>query len=136
LVTAWPKLGRVKINDITSEINRAGMAVHSNLGPGLLENVYRTCLTHILRRNGLHVLTEHPVSISFDGIRFDVGLRLDILVEECVVVEVKAVQRILPVHSAQLLSYLRLSEKKVGLLLNFHVRQLRQGIQRIVNGLE
>ena len=126
----------MKINDITGEIIRAGPVVHSNLGPGLLENVYRTCLTHILRQNGLRVLTEHPVSMSFNGIRFDVGLRLDMLVEDCVIVEVKAVNRILPVHSAQLLSYHRLSEKKVGLLLNFHVRQLRQGIQRIVNGLD
>ena len=126
----------MKINDSTGEIIRAGLVVHTNLGPGLLENVYRTCLTHILLQNGLHVLTEHPVSMSFNGIRFDVGLRLDMLVEDCVVVEVKAVNRILPVHSAQLLSYLRLSEKKVGLLLNFHVRQLRQGTQRIVNGLE
>ena len=74
--------------------------------------------------------------MSFQGIRFDVGLRLDMLVEDAVIVEVKAVNRILPVHSAQLLSYLRLSEKKVGLLLNFHVRQLRQGIQRIVNGFD
>ena len=114
----------MKINDVTSEIIRAGLVVHSNLGPGLLENVYRTCLSHVLRRNGLHVVVEHPVSMSFDGIRFDVGLRLDMLVEDCVVVEVKAVNRILPVHSAQLLSYLRLSEKKVGLLLNFHVRHL------------
>ena len=126
----------MKINDVAGEIIRAGLVVHSNLGPGLLENVYRTCLTHILRRNGLYVAVEHPVSMSFDGIRFDVGLRLDMLVEDCVVVEVKAVNRILPVHSAQLLSYLRLTDKKVGLLLNFHARQLRQGIQRIVNGLE
>lgn len=126
----------MKINDVAGEIIRAGLVVHSNLGPGLLENVYRTCLTHILRQNGFHVVVEHPVSMSFDGIRFDVGLRLDRLVEDCVVVEVKAVNRILPVHSAQLLSYLRLTDKEVGLLLNFHVRQLRQGIQRIVNGLE
>ena len=126
----------MKVNDITSEIIRAGLVVHSNLGPGLLENVYRTCLTHVLRQKGLRVLTEHAVPISFDGMRFDAGLRLDMLVEESVVVELKAVQRILPVHSAQLLSYLRLADKKVGLLLNFHVKQLRHGIQRIVNGLE
>jgi len=126
----------MKENDITSAIIRAALVVHSNLGPGLLENVYRTCLTHVLRHNGLRVLVEHPVSMSFDGIRFDVGLRLDMLVEERVIVEVKAINRILPVHSAQLLSYLRLSDKRVGLLLNFHVRQLRQGIQRMVNGFE
>lgn len=126
----------MKTNDVTHAIIRGGIIVHSSLGPGLLENVYRTCLAHVLRANGLSVATEHPVSVSFDGIRFDVGLRLDMLVEDSVIVEVKAVTRILPVHSAQLLSYLRLSEKKVGLLLNFHVRQLRQGIQRIVNGLE
>ena len=115
---------------------RAGLIVHSKLGPGLLENVYRTCLAHVLRANGFSVVTEHPVSVSFDGIKFDVGLRLDMVVEDSVVVEVKAVTRILPVHAAQLLSYLRLSDKPVGLLLNFHVRQLRQGIQRIVNRLD
>ena len=99
----------MKPNDVTREVIRAGLIVHSKLGPGLLEN---------------------------DGIKFDVGLRLDMVVEDSVVVEVKAVTRILPVHAAQLLSYLRLSDKPVGLLLNFHVRQLRQGIQRIVNRLD
>ena len=74
--------------------------------------------------------------VSFNGIRFDVGLRLDLLVEEQVIVEVKAIRRLLPVHSAQLLSYMRLSDKRVGLLLNFHVRHLRHGIQRLVNGLD
>jgi GxxExxY protein len=126
-------MARVRTNEITSEIIRAALAVHSSLGPGLLESVYRTCLTHLLRRNGLAVLTEHPVPVNFDGIQFDVGLRLDLLVADRVVVEVKAVARVLPVHSAQLLSYLKLSDRRVGLLLNFHVRHMRQGISRVVN---
>jgi GxxExxY protein len=126
-------MARVRTNEITSEIIRAALAVHSSLGPGLLENVYRTCIAHLLRRNGLAVLTEHPVPVSFDGIQFDVGLRLDLLVADRVVVEVKAVARVLPVHSAQLLSYLKLSDRRVGLLLNFHVRHMRQGISRVVN---
>jgi GxxExxY protein len=126
----------VKLNDITGSIIRSALTVHSTLGPGLLEHVYRTCLAHLLRQNGLKVQTEHPVSASFDGIQFDVGLRLDLLVEDRVIVEVKAATRLLPVHSAQLLSYLRLSDNKVGLLLNFHVRHMRQGISRVVNGLK
>ena len=112
------------------------MVVHSALGPGLLESVYQACLTHLLRQNGLSVETERPIPVSFNGIRFDLGFRLDLLVEEQVVVEVKAIRRIQPVHSAQLLSYMKLSDKKVGLLLNFHVRHMRHGIQRLVNGLD
>jgi len=125
----------VKINAITSEIIRAAMVVHSALGPGLLESVYHACLTHLLRQNGLSVDTERPVPVLFNGLRFELGFRLDMLVEEQVVVEVKAIRRIQPVHSAQLLSYMKLSDKKVGLLLNFHVRHMRHGIQRLVNGL-
>ena len=112
------------------------MVVHSALGPGLLESVYQACLTHLLRQNGLSVETERPIPLSFNGLRFDLGFRLDMLVEEQVVVEVKAIGRIQPVHSAQLLSYMKLSDKKVGLLLNFHVRHMRHGIQRLVNGLD
>ena len=126
----------MKIDTITSEIIRAAMVVHSALGPGLLESVYQACLTHLLRQNGLSVETERPIPVSFNGLRFDLGFRLDMLVEEQVVVEVKAIGRIQPVHSAQLLSYMRLSDKKVGLLLNFHVRHMRHGIQRLVNGLD
>ena len=126
----------MKINTITSEIIRAAMVVHSALGPGLLESVYQACLTHLLRQNGLSVDTERPIPVSFNGIRFELGFRLDLLVEEQVVVEVKAIRRIQPVHSAQLLSYMKLSDKKVGLLLNFHVRHMRHGIQRLVNGLD
>ena len=102
----------------------------------MLESVYKTCLTHLLRQNGLSVDTERPMPVSFNGIRFDVGLRLDLLVEEQVIVEVKAIRRILPVHSAQLLSYMRLSDKRVGLLLNFHVQHMRHGSQRLVNGYD
>ena len=126
----------MKINTITSEIIRAAMVVHSALGPGLLESLYQACLTHLLRQNGLSVETERPIPVSFNGLRFDLGFRLDMLVEEQVVVEVKAIGRIQPVHSAQLLSYMKLSDKKVGLLLNFHVRHMRHGIQRLVNGLD
>ena len=126
----------MKIDTITSEIIRAAMVVHSALGPGLLESVYQACLTHLLRQNGLSVETERPIPVSFNGLRFDLGFRLDMLVEEQVVVEVKALRRIQPVHSAQLLSYMKLSDKKVGLLLNFHVRHMRHGIQRFVNGLD
>jgi GxxExxY protein len=125
----------MKIDNITSEIIRAAILVHSRLGPGLLESVYRACLAHVLRQRGLVVVEELPIPISFDGIRFEVGLRLDLLVEDQVVVEVKA-RRPRPVDPAQLLSYMKLADKKVGLLLNFHVRHMRHGIQRLVNGFD
>ena len=112
------------------------MDVHSELGPGLLESVYRVCLAHWLRLNGLEVVEERPIPISFRGIRLNTGLRLDLLVEEKVVVEVKAIRRVHPIHPAQLLSHMRLADKRVGLLLNFHVRHMRHGIQRLVNGFD
>lgn len=123
----------MKIKDVTGEIIRAALDVHTQLGPGLLESVYAACQTHLLRQRGLEVATEVPVAIHFNGIRIDNGLRIDRLVERSVVVEVKAVERLLTLHPAQLLTYLRLSDLRVGLLLNFNVRHMRQGIKRVVN---
>jgi GxxExxY protein len=119
-------------NVLTREIIRAAMKVHSALGPGLLESVYRKCLCHELRKGGLTVITEKRISISYDGIVLPSGLRLDLLVEERVVVEVKAVEKMKELYRSQLLSYLRLSEIKTGLLINFNVRHLRHGIKRMV----
>ena len=123
----------MKIDDVTSSIIRAAMRVHSQLGPGLLESVYSACLTYALRGSGRNVNTQVPIAIRFDGNSLEAGLRLDLLVEEKVIVEVKAVERLSPLHAAQLLSYLRLSDLQVGLLLNFNVRHMRQGIKRVVN---
>ena len=112
------------------------MRVHSQLGPGLLEGVYGACLAYALKGSGSNVKTQVPIAIRFDGHSIEAGLRLDLLVEERVIVEVKAVERLVPLHAAQVLSYLRLSDLQVGLLLNFNVRHMRQGIKRVVNRFE
>lgn len=109
----------MKINDITGQVIRSAIKVHSALGPGLLESAYRACLQHDLTMHGLCVVRETVLPVSFEGIRIDVGYRIDLLVEECVIVELKVSRRLLPVHEAQLLSYLRLSKLQVGLLINF-----------------
>jgi GxxExxY protein len=126
----------MKTDDVTSSIIRAAMRVHSQLGPGLLESVYGSCLAYALKGSGNNVKTQVPVTIRFDGHSIDAGLRLDLLVEDRVIVEVKAVEKLVPIHAAQLLSYLRLSDRQVGLLLNFNVRHMRQGIKRVVNGFK
>ena len=126
----------MEIDDVTSSIIRSRDQVHSQLGPGLLEGVYSACLSYALRGSGSRVLTQVPVDIRFDGNRIEAGLRLDLLVESQVIVEVKAVEKLVPLHASQLLSYLRLSDMSVGLLLNFNVRQMRQGIKRVVNNFQ
>jgi GxxExxY protein len=120
-------------DQLTNRIIGAAMKVHSALGPGLLESAYGACLYHELRKQGLQVRKEVALPVSYDGIQLDVGYRIDLLVEEKVVVELKAVEKVQPVHSAQLLSHLRLSGHHIGLLINFHVRHLRHGISRVVN---
>ena len=107
--------------------------VHTSLGPGLLESVYERCLEHELARRGLRAARQHPLPISYDEIVIDAGLRIDLLVEDLVILELKAVEQIIPLHQAQVLTYLKLSGKQPGLLLNFNVVRLRDGIRRIIN---
>lgn len=123
------------LNEITGEIVDAAIKVHRLLGPGLLESAYKTCLAFELRRRGLKVETEVAVPIRYDGVVIDVGYRMDLLVEDQVPVELKAVSEIIPIFKAQLLSHLKLSNKRVGLLINFHVELLKDGIVRMVNNL-
>jgi len=111
----------------------AAMKVHSALGPGLLESAYEACLIYEIRKNNLDVKSQLPLPVMYEGIRIDAGYKIDLLVEDTVVVELKTVERILPVHQAQLLSYLRLANKRAGLLINFHVARLRDGIKRMMN---
>ena len=111
----------------------AAIKVHSTLGPGLLESAYKACLVYELRKRGLKVETEVPVPIVYDGLTIDPGYRLDVLVEEAVVVEAKALAKVLPVHESQTLSHLKLANHPVGLLINFHSRRLKHGITRLVN---
>ncbi|MGB8833438.1 MAG: GxxExxY protein, partial [Candidatus Sulfotelmatobacter sp.] len=107
--------------------------MHKRLGPGLLESAYGVCLAFELRQTGLKIEEQKPLPVIYRDVRLDCGYRLDLVVEESAVVEIKAVDQLAPVHDAQLLSYLRLSNKRVGLLINFHVRILKNGLKRIVN---
>jgi GxxExxY protein len=122
----------VHLNEITGRIVNAAFAVHSQLGPGLLESVYEKCLAHAMRRRGLTVERQLLLPIEFEGLVFPSALRLDMLVNDSVVVEVKAVEGVLPVHKAQLMTYLKLSGHKVGLLINFNVPLIKAGIIRAV----
>jgi len=110
----------------------AAFAVHSAMGPGLLESVYETCLNHEIQKKGLEVQVQVSVPVIYDGLRLDSGYRLDLLVNNRVVVEIKSVEQILPVHQAQLLTYLKLGGYRLGFLINFNVRYLKNGIQRFV----
>jgi GxxExxY protein len=108
--------------------------VHTQPGPGLLERPYRVCLCHELQMKGVSHVQEKVLPVEYDGLRIELGYRVDILVEDAVIVEVKATESILPIHEAQLLTYLRLAKKRVGLLINFNVEYLKQGICRRVCG--
>jgi len=120
--------------EITGEIVDAAMKVHTALGPGLLESAYEACLLFELHKRGLKALRQVELPVVYEGVKIDVGYRIDLLVEDSVIVELKAVAELLPVHQAQLLSYLKLSGKRVGLLINFNVLHLKDGIKRMVNG--
>ena len=122
-----------RLNRITEGIIGAAIEVHRDLGPGLLESAYETCLAFELVERGLKVEQQKPLPVVYREVKLDCGYRLDLLVEEAVIVEVKAVDRLAPIHKAQLLSYLRLSGCKVGLLVNFNVKVLKDGIRRVVN---
>ena len=122
----------MKINELTETIIGAAIEVHRAVGPGLLESAYEECLCRELTLRGLHFERQRPLPVEYKGIKLDCGYRIDLLVGNVVVVEIKAVEAILPIHEAQLLSYLRLGGWKVGLLINFHVPVLTDGIQRRV----
>ncbi len=118
--------------DVTSQVLASAIEVHRTLGPGMLENAYRDCLAHQMRLDGLNVRREQPVPINYKGLEIGTAFRADLIVEDRVLVELKCVQSILPVHRAQVWTYLSFLELRVGLLLNFHERRLPDGIRRIV----
>ncbi|MFH1581189.1 MAG: GxxExxY protein [Pseudomonadota bacterium] len=122
-------------NEIAKIIVDAAFQVHKMLGPGLLESVYEVILAHELKKRGLNVKRQVPVPIVFDEIKFNEGFRADLIVEEKVIVELKSVEKVSSVHKKQLLTYLRLTGKKLGLLINFGSELIRDGISRVVNGL-
>lgn len=119
-------------NEISGAIVDAAMKVHSALGPGLLESAYAACLRHELIKRGFRVASEVPVPVVYDGIKLDAGYKLDLLVEDTVVVELKAIEALAPIHQAQIISYLKLAGKPIGLLINFHSLRLKDGIKRFV----
>ena len=119
-------------NEISGAIVDAAMKVHSAYGPGLLESAYAACLRHELIKRGLKVVSEVPVPVVYDGIKLDAGYKLDLLVEDTVVVELKAIEALAPIHKAQIISYLKLAHKPIGLLINFHSLHLKDGIKRFV----
>jgi len=122
-----------ELNRITEQIIGAAITVHRALGPGLLESAYEACLAFELVERDLADERQKPVPLVYKGVELDCGYRIDLLVAEAVIVEVKAVERLMPIHTAQLLSYLKLSSLQVGLLLNFNVKVLKEGIRRVVN---
>ncbi len=125
---------QAELNLLSERTIEAAIRVHKAMGPGLLESAYIACLVFELRRSGLEIKTEVPVPVIYEGIKMaDVGYRIDILVENELVVEVKSLERIAPIHLAQLTSYLKLSNRRLGLLLNFNVEMLRDGIYRRVH---
>jgi GxxExxY protein len=122
----------MELNDITEQVIGAAIEVHRAHGPGLRESAYKECLFFELTQRGLLVEKERPVPLVYKGVRLDCGYRMDLLVEESVIVEVKAIDALNPIHEAQTLSYLRLTGKRVALLINFNVRYLKQGLRRLV----
>ena len=125
-------LESMETNKITEKILKAAFKVHAELGPGLLESAYKACLVHELKKCGLKTEVEKPVPLIYDTIKLDCGYRIDILVEDKVVIELKTVDAFNDVHLAQVLTYLKLTNKHIGLLLNFYVKSLKNGIKRVI----
>ena len=121
-----------QLNELSGTIIGAAMQVHTALGPGLLENAYEACLKYELEKRGLRVQQQVTLPVIYESVHIDAGYRLDLLVENQIILELKAVEKFTPIHEAQLLSYLKLSGKRLGLLINFNVLHLRDGIKRRV----
>jgi GxxExxY protein len=123
----------MEVNEVSGAVVDTAMKVHSALGPGLLDSGYEMCLIRELRKRGLRVESQVPIAVRYDGETLDAGYRADLLVEGIVLVELKSVEMMLPIHKAQLLLYLRLGGKEMGLLINFNVEHLKDGIKRVIN---
>ncbi len=125
----------MRVNEVTAAVIGAAIEVHRELGPGLLESTYEACLLHELIERGLQVERQKRLPVQYRGVRIDCGYRIDLLVEGQVIVELKAVPRVVAVHTAQMLTYLKLSGLHVGLLLNFHTLRMKDGVHRYVHQL-
>ena len=122
----------MEFDPLSHDIIGCGIEVHRELGPGLLESAYEHCLFYELTQNGIPARRQVALPVSYKGTRIDCGFRIDLLVNETIIVELKSVEKIQPIHEAQLLTYLRLAGKEIGLLMNFNVRRMKDGIQRFV----
>jgi len=131
---ATASISGISANEVSHAIITAAMRVHTELGPGLLESTYTACLQYELGQAGIRSATQVDLPVVYHGVKLELGYRMDLMVEELVVVEIKSVDAVSPVHQAQLLSYLKLSGKSIGLLINFNVVHLKDGIRRFVNG--
>ncbi len=123
-------------NEIAKVIVDAAYHIHVKLGPGLLESVYESILAYELKKRGLRIVRQHPIPVVYDELRFDEGFRADLIVEDLVIIELKSVEKIHPVHKKQLLTYLKLADKRLGLLINFGEALIKDGITRIANDLK
>ena len=121
-----------RLNEYSGKIIGAAIEVHRHLGPGLLESAYEECLHYELVRNGLSVRRQEPVPILYKGVKLEYGYRIDILVEDLIIVELKSIDALLPIHEAQILTYMKFSQKKLGLLINFNVTLLKNGLRRFI----
>ena len=133
---ATAPIRRVSANEVSHAVITAAMRVHSELGPGLLESTYTACLQHQLYEAGVRSTAQVGLPVVYHGVKLELGYRMDLVVEGLVIVEIKSVDAVSPVHQAQLLSYLKLSGKSIGLLINFNVVHLKDGIRRFVNGTD
>ena len=122
-----------QLNTLTGQIIGAAMEVHTVLGPGLLESTYETCLLHELKIGGFNASSQVYLPVKYKGTNLDAGYRIDLIVEDSIIVELKAVETLTKLHTAQILAYMKLNKTRLGLLINFNVPHLRQGIKRIVN---
>lgn len=123
-------------NVVAQQIVEAAYRVHTTLGPGLLESVYETALAYELEKRGLRITRQQAIPVVYEGVRIHTGFHADLVVEDQVIVEIKALETVAPVHKRQLLTYLKLADKRLGLLINFNVVLIKDGITRIVNGLQ
>jgi GxxExxY protein len=121
-------------NELSSKIIGAAIEVHSQLGPGLLESTYEVCLFHELKQAGLEVKQQIPLPVVYKDVKLNAGYRIDLLVEDKVVIEIKSVDALAPIHTAQILTYLKLTNLKLGLLMNFNTMKMKDGIKRVLNG--
>lgn len=122
----------MEFDALSNRVIGCAIEVHRVLGPGLLESAYKQCLAHELGCNGIACVSEHPLPVDYKGVRLDCGYRVDLLVENGLIVELKSVEHVLPIHEAQLLTYMRLAGISTGLLINFNVTQLKHGMKRYV----